>query len=59
MKPLYSLGGRAIWLVISPQITAQSPLTESKAISHVQSIMISQVDGSLPNRPFGKWFEQI
>lgn len=58
MKSIFSLGGLAIWLVISPQITAQTPLTESKAISYVQNIPISQLDGSLPNRPFGKWLEQ-
>src|SRR5262245_18862932 len=59
MKSLIFIALIGLLAAFSPQISAQSLLTESQAVSHAQNTVVAQFDSALPNRPFGKWFDQI
>lgn len=59
MKSLIATAFIGFLIAISPQASAQTPLTESQAVLHAQNTIATQLDPSLPNRPFGRWFDQV
>src|SRR5262245_3504150 len=59
MKSLIATAFIGFLIAISPQASAQTPLTEIQAVLHAQNTIATQLDPSLPNRPFGRWFDQV
>jgi TonB family protein len=62
MKPVVVALTLWVWLASPLRMPAQSPSMaqlENQAIALAQQLPLAQLDPSLPNRPFGKWFEQV
>lgn len=47
-----------LWLPLSAQHPV-APLSERQAVANVQRVPASDLDGSLPPRPFGEWLRQV